>query len=156
VAVYDLIVHPRDHELVIATHGRSMYTIDVEPWQSLTLEKLNSPVLAFDSKKITYSDSWGETKYPWSKPDIPSVSFQYYVGKSTEEINVIITDQLGEKVAELSASGNKGFNNLSWDLKKKTKKKEIIYVAPGTYSISFRNGEFTDTSTLIIENKPHK
>ena len=156
VAVYDLIVHPRDHELVLATHGRSMYTINVAPWQSLTPENRNLQVLAFDPEKITYSDSWGEARYPWSKPDLPSVSFNYYVGRATESINVTITDQAGEKVAKLTAPGNKGFNNLSWNLMKNSKKKETDFVTPGTYTISFTNEGFTDTSTFIVEQKPQR
>jgi hypothetical protein len=27
--VHDLVVHPRDHVAVIATHGRGMFTLDV-------------------------------------------------------------------------------------------------------------------------------
>jgi len=33
-SVHDLIVHPRDHELVIGTHGRSVYVLDVSTIQS--------------------------------------------------------------------------------------------------------------------------
>jgi hypothetical protein len=29
--VHDLIVHPRDNILVVATHGRGMYALDVTP-----------------------------------------------------------------------------------------------------------------------------
>src|SRR5262249_18069321 len=36
VAVHDLVVHPRDRELVIATHGRGVYVLDVAPLQELT------------------------------------------------------------------------------------------------------------------------
>lgn len=31
--VYDLVVHPRDNELVIGTHGRSIFVLDVKPIQ---------------------------------------------------------------------------------------------------------------------------
>jgi hypothetical protein len=30
-AVYDLVVHPRASELVIGTHGRSIFVLDVAP-----------------------------------------------------------------------------------------------------------------------------
>lgn len=29
--VHDLVVHPRDDVLVIATHGRGMYALDLQP-----------------------------------------------------------------------------------------------------------------------------
>ena len=38
VATYDLIVHPRENELVLATHGRSIYVMDVKPLQNLIQE----------------------------------------------------------------------------------------------------------------------
>lgn len=31
--VHDLVVHPRDHEIVIATHGRSVFVLDARPIQ---------------------------------------------------------------------------------------------------------------------------
>ena len=31
VAVHDLVIHPRDRELVIGTHGRSIYVMDIAP-----------------------------------------------------------------------------------------------------------------------------
>jgi photosystem II stability/assembly factor-like uncharacterized protein len=33
--VYDLVVHPRDGELVIGTHGRSIFVLDVSPIRGL-------------------------------------------------------------------------------------------------------------------------
>jgi photosystem II stability/assembly factor-like uncharacterized protein len=29
--VHDLVVHPRDNVMVVATHGRGMWVLDVEP-----------------------------------------------------------------------------------------------------------------------------
>ena len=40
VPVADLIVHPRDGELVAGTHGRSFYVMDIAPLQELTPEIL--------------------------------------------------------------------------------------------------------------------
>jgi len=31
VYVHDLIIHPRDNVVVIATHGRGMWALDAEP-----------------------------------------------------------------------------------------------------------------------------
>jgi photosystem II stability/assembly factor-like uncharacterized protein len=33
-SVYDLFVHPRDNELVVGTHGRSVFVLDVSTIQS--------------------------------------------------------------------------------------------------------------------------
>jgi photosystem II stability/assembly factor-like uncharacterized protein len=34
-AVYDLVIHPRDGELVIGTHGRSIFVLDVKPIRAI-------------------------------------------------------------------------------------------------------------------------
>jgi hypothetical protein len=39
VPVFDLAVHPRDHELVIATHGRSMFVLDVSKIQAAAKDR---------------------------------------------------------------------------------------------------------------------
>ena len=36
VPVYDLKVHPRDNELIAATHGRSFWVVDITPLQQMT------------------------------------------------------------------------------------------------------------------------
>src|SRR5262249_1656987 len=36
VPVNDLVIHPRDRELVVGTHGRSVYVMDVAPLEELT------------------------------------------------------------------------------------------------------------------------
>jgi len=47
-AVADLVVHPRDHDLVIATHGRGLYIVDdVTPLRTLKPETLREPLHLF-------------------------------------------------------------------------------------------------------------
>src|SRR5262249_46126279 len=36
VAVHDLVIHPRDRDLVIGTHGRSVYVMNIAPLEALT------------------------------------------------------------------------------------------------------------------------
>jgi photosystem II stability/assembly factor-like uncharacterized protein len=46
--VADLVVHPRDHDLVIATHGRALYVVDdITPLRGLTSAALQEPLHLF-------------------------------------------------------------------------------------------------------------
>ena len=48
VSTIALIVHPRDHDLVIGTHGRSAYILDdIRPLRSVTKELLGAPLHMF-------------------------------------------------------------------------------------------------------------
>jgi hypothetical protein len=54
VAVHDLVIHPRDRDLVAATHGRSIWIMDdITPLEQLTEEVLASDVHLFEQKTAT-------------------------------------------------------------------------------------------------------
>jgi photosystem II stability/assembly factor-like uncharacterized protein len=49
VSTMDLTIHPREHDLVIATHGRSLYIIDdITPLRTLSEDVLKKPVHVFE------------------------------------------------------------------------------------------------------------
>ena len=45
--VHDLKIHPRDRQLVAATHGRSIWTVDIGPLEQATDSSLNADVAVF-------------------------------------------------------------------------------------------------------------
>jgi photosystem II stability/assembly factor-like uncharacterized protein len=61
--VHDLVIHPRENDMVIATHGRGIFIADISPLQELTLEVLSKDIHLFDV----------EPKVKWL-PGIPSNS----------------------------------------------------------------------------------
>ncbi|MHB9002433.1 MAG: WD40/YVTN/BNR-like repeat-containing protein, partial [Thermoanaerobaculia bacterium] len=64
VSAMAMTVHPRDHDLVIATHGRSAYILDdVRPFRNLTREILAKPIHLFeipDALQHTVAQTGGE------------------------------------------------------------------------------------------------
>ena len=49
VSTMALIVHPRDHDLVIGTHGRASYVLDdIRPFRTVSKELLDKPLSVFD------------------------------------------------------------------------------------------------------------
>src|SRR6185295_11717985 len=64
VAVHDVLVHPRENDLIVATHGRSLYVLDdATPVQAMTAEVAAKsaflfdlrPALRFAQKDTTYA-----------------------------------------------------------------------------------------------------
>ena len=49
--VSDLIIHPRDEVMVIATHGRGVYVLDVRPIHAYGQKKEEQPVDSEASKQ---------------------------------------------------------------------------------------------------------
>ncbi len=54
VAVHDLVIHPRDNDLIAATHGRSLWILDdITPLQQLTPAVLAADAHAFSNRVAT-------------------------------------------------------------------------------------------------------
>ncbi len=54
VAVHDLVIHPRDNDLIAGTHGRSLWILDdITPLQQLTPSVLASNAHAFSNRVAT-------------------------------------------------------------------------------------------------------
>jgi hypothetical protein len=162
VSSYDMLVHPRENELVVGTHGRSVFVADVKPLQTLT--DPSKAIQAFAPEGIRHSERWGQKSFEWSKANTPSVAVPYYVGKEGS-VTVEIFDEKNAVIRRLTAAGSVGFHTLNWDVKyqppvpapPKSKGKaaavvaapELKYVQKGKYKVKFTNG--TETSEVTVE-----
>jgi hypothetical protein len=158
-----MLVHPRDNELVIGTHGRSVFVMDVKPLQALRDGGVSKPIVAFKAnpETLNYNEKWGEKQYEWAKANSPSVSIQYYVGKAGL-VKADVYDDKNTLVRTLEADGTAGFHFLRWDVKineivKEDKARKQVgsysakYAGKGKYKIKFVNG--TESSEVSIEIK---
>jgi photosystem II stability/assembly factor-like uncharacterized protein len=80
VAVHDLIVHPRENELVLGTHGRSIYIAKLKEVQQLNDSLLQKPAYIFGLDAVTFNKNWGKKFDPFS-PDTfqAKLTIPYYV-----------------------------------------------------------------------------
>jgi photosystem II stability/assembly factor-like uncharacterized protein len=162
VASYDMIVHPRDNELVVGTHGRSVLVADVKPLQGLKDGGVNKAIITYAPQNINHNDRWGQKQFSWADVNKVEAEIFYYVGKPAQEIAVEVFDEKNIIVQKLAAPGSAGFHTLHWDVKvqdpsafsKKQKGKaqpEMKYAAKGKYRFKFING--LDTSEVSLEIK---
>jgi photosystem II stability/assembly factor-like uncharacterized protein len=139
VRVDDMVIHPRDAELVAGTHGRSVYVMDISPLQQLTSAVLSSPVHLFDPKPVTLLDidvtrnRGASGARPVSAPNpysalasdsdtsgaAPSgATIDYWLSMGTDQrVRVVIRDAEGHTVRELTGSSDPGLNCAAWDLR---------------------------------------
>lgn len=162
VPAYDMMVHPRDNELIVATHGRSVFVADVKPLQ--VLKNPAKAIQAFTPESIRYNERWGQKPYPWADANEPKVAVLYYVGKAADKINVDVLDEKNNVVRKLTATGEPGFQQLIWDVKvqqaapparKGTRQpavdEKLMYAGKGKYKLKFYNG--TESSEVTVEIK---
>ncbi len=156
VASYDMVVHPREHELVVGTHGRSIYVMDLKPLHAVA-ENQDAPVLAIETEDIRYSDDWGTRHAPYRELNEPSVEWLYWIGNESvkeKSIEITVKDKDGNTVKELTDTANYGFNNFSWNLlvEEGDKEENNSYLKAGEYKITYTiNGSSDETSFKIID-----
>ena len=165
VASYSMMVHPRENELVVATHGRSIFVADVKPLQALKEGGTATGVLAFEPGPVNHNEKWGEKEFLWDKANVPTVAIQYYVGKPVQTIQVDVYDEKNNVVRKITTDGQLGFHTLHWDLKLqtagtpvKTKGKSqpaptgnLKYAEKGKYKIKFSAGLATSEVTVEVK-----
>jgi photosystem II stability/assembly factor-like uncharacterized protein len=170
VPVHDLIVHPRERELVAGTHGRSVWILDVLPVQELSDEVRASEVHVFPVDGVTYSRGWSSRRSLWyyRPEDARYQNFPFWVDTDGRvEWSVLDEDENVLRRGEMDVV--RGVNTLRWDLMldpelalpveeaRVADKEEVkpadtpwaevvrldrqLYVTPGTYTVRVQAGE---------------
>jgi photosystem II stability/assembly factor-like uncharacterized protein len=115
VPVHDLVLQSSAKDLIIGTHGRSMFKADVSLVQELTTETLNTALVLFDIKKKKYSRNWGR-KQPYTEIKDPLLPVRFY-SSSGGTVNWKVLQK--EQKLELNSGkieAVKGLNNFDYSL----------------------------------------
>ncbi len=81
VPVHDLVIQQPSGDLVIGTHGRAMFKVNVAAIQQLTPANLNEPLVLSDLPKTRWSRNWGR-KQLWEEQQGPELPVVFYAKKS--------------------------------------------------------------------------
>ncbi|MGI9014913.1 MAG: VPS10 domain-containing protein [Phycisphaerales bacterium] len=122
VPVHDLVVHPREHELVLATHGRGFFIADVKPFAELDNNVLAADAHFFDVRdavqwNIIRNDGWsGDRRFTGENAE-RGVALWYWLGSSVEaeKISLVILNAKGEQIAEANVERSRGLHQVRWD-----------------------------------------
>jgi photosystem II stability/assembly factor-like uncharacterized protein len=112
--VHDLVVHPRDKELVVATHGRSIFIANVEHLQQLTSDVLAKDLVAFDVKKLR-NTGWGRKGSRWAERQDPKMTIPVYV-KNSGYVKMTVKGGKDLVLKQASLFAQKGVNYLETDV----------------------------------------
>ena len=161
--VHDLKVHPRDAELIVGTHGRSIYIADVAAMQQLTPEVRAEGLHVFPVEDVEHSEGWGNRGYTWSDPAEPEVELVYWAQDAgTTSIRIATED--GETVHSFTDDAEAGLNYAVYHLvadealaddQEAGEDTEQFYLIPGEYTAFFSlNGYEAETTLTITEPPP--
>ncbi len=157
VAVDDLVVHPRERDLVLGTHGRSVWVLDdVSFLSQMTPELVAKPVALFDimpaaSKQFSMrSYGAGHGIFRAQNPPL-GAAINFWVNDGAgESFKIEIQDGNGLAIRELSGVARNGVNRSVWDLTADAKHRiptadhgggQKQFVPGGTYKVVLTIGE---------------
>lgn len=155
--VHDLVVHSRDRDLVIGTHGRGIYIGNVALIQQMNEEILAKNLHAFPMNEITYNSRWGSKTWTWGDEIEPKIVVNFY-GKSpgSGKIEIIYNEEV---VSSTDISSDQGLNIVEMSLKTSESFKDLLeedekekYEASENGDFHLIAGEYTIRITVGGEN----
>jgi len=126
VPVDDIQIHPRDHDLILATHGRSLWIMDdITPLEEMSDNVLAADLHLFDMRSgITWhmaNNKGNVGARDFLAPNPPyGVIVDYFLKAKLEgrnPVKITVTDKAGAKIREINGTAETGINRVAWDLR---------------------------------------
>lgn len=139
VPVHDLLVHPRESDLVVGTYGRGIFIADVAPLRELTEAVLENDAHLFEVEPRARrgESGWGNYKLYGDReiatPNEPNaLSIYYYLREAARGgVRITVADAGGRAIRTLEGGAAAGLHRVSWDMRDQEKKP----VSPGEYLV---------------------
>lgn len=173
VPVRDIAIHPRQHDLVLGTHGRGVIVVDdISPIRKLDAATAGKDVELFRPQPLVLRDGqFGGGGFPgnggWNGGNPPSITpIKYYLKErvASGDVKVEILDKDGKLVQSIPGTKRKGVNMVSWNLRKTPPKVAeggvkldfsafaAPMVLPGDYTVKLMVGDKVYTQPLKVEH----
>jgi photosystem II stability/assembly factor-like uncharacterized protein len=125
VAVRDLAIHPTEHDLILATHGRGVYIIDdLSALRGLTVEVLEATVALLPSRPspmvLSGGMSWfgSDDEFVGRNPT-EAATIDYWLKKRHlfGDLKIEVFDAEGELITTLPCWKRRGLNRVGWPMR---------------------------------------
>jgi len=182
VSVRDMVIHPREQDLVLATHGRGILIVDdITPLRQINQDLLQKDAVfltaqSFVIKPIEIGQAFpGDDEFIGrNPPDVAmpaSATIAYYLKRRHVfgDMYLEIYDPDGNLVNEIPAGKRKGINRVQWSIMQKPPKVPSSpslaqfalfgpYYDPGEYRVKLVKEEESYEGTIVLkydEDSPH-
>ncbi|MBL8842746.1 MAG: PDZ domain-containing protein [Planctomycetes bacterium] len=164
VPVFDLVVHPRERELVAATHGRGIWIADIAPLEQLSKDVVAAELELLTPRTVTLaprlpgSNSYAAPRFHGENPR-DGVEFWWW-RKSGSDANVAlqVKNVAGGTIARLTGSGAPGLQVVRWNLALDVDAPGVPSMRdrrlkPGEYLVVIEADGKSDSATLRVEEE---
>ncbi|HEV3258854.1 MAG TPA: PDZ domain-containing protein, partial [Gemmataceae bacterium] len=123
VAVHEFAIHPTAGEMVAATHGRSLWVLDIKPLRQMTPQVLKADAYLYEPNPAVQWRSEpgrgtmygaGHRHFVGQNPPRGAVVY-YSLTKPAAKSQLRIVDYAGKLVQELKAEAGPGLHKAVWD-----------------------------------------
>jgi len=130
VSTYDMVIQPRESDLVIGTFGRSAWIIDnIVPLREIAASGtkiLNEKLKLFDTPQAVYASRKnlpgyyyrGDGMFEGDNRNIAAYLTVYFNQEKPDKLNIEISDTNGVVVKNMEPDVKKGFNRIEWRMDK--------------------------------------
>ncbi len=176
--VDDLVLHPREKDLVIGTHGQSVWILDdTTPLAEWTAETASAALHVFSIQRATIfnyrkdTSYRGQAEFHGTNP-VDGALITYTLGAGEGSATLRITNTSGRLVRELIVPSDPGTHRVNWDLRHSTSQEPQLWVrhddsqlarpidsdgpwvSPGTYTVTLEARDATFTQTVEVRGDP--
>ncbi|HXV62484.1 MAG TPA: hypothetical protein VEK15_17420 [Vicinamibacteria bacterium] len=123
VPIYEIALHPRENDMILATHGRSLWILDdLTPFQDYT-EAAASKAYVFSAPPAVQQnpagdrmrDFEGDQQFLGENPGAGRLT--YRLSADAKEVAIEIRDTPGTVIRKLDVEKTAGIHHVSWDLR---------------------------------------
>ena len=172
VPVRDLEIHPREHDLVLGTHGRGIWIVDdITPLRHLDVRARRADLALLPSRSAVQVASTSLQDFPgdgeFRGPNPPDGATIHYWQRERHifgDLSVEILDDEGDVVAELPGAKRRGLVRVEWAMRREAPKipaaGSLLPVAggprvpTGQYTVRVVKGDTTVTGKIEVVADP--
>jgi hypothetical protein len=125
VPVFDLQIHPRDHELIAATHGRSLWIVDIAALEQMTSKTIAQGTYLF-APKTAYQwgeapqnnlpgNGFGQSEMTFANPAYGADFVYRLANAESGNVRLVVSDVSGDTIANLTGPGAAGVHHVTWN-----------------------------------------
>jgi len=177
--VDDILIHPRDGDLIAGTHGRGVLIADdITPLQQLTPAVLSADATLFDVRPgVAYLNDvtlgqqvGGQRVFTGENAPRGTVINYYLKSAATGDVKISIADGTGRVVRTIDGTKNAGLNRVLWNLAPTPRPGagggfgggggggggggNVPSVDPGSYTVTLTvNGRTLTKPVTVLEDK---
>jgi photosystem II stability/assembly factor-like uncharacterized protein len=119
----DLKIHPREKDLVVGTHGRSIFVLDdTTPLAEWTDAAASAPAHLFSIRPANLQHFWkstsyrGQAAYAGENPPV-GAPISYHLSAPVDSVQLVVRNAEGVVVRRMTGPGTTGtIHRMTWDL----------------------------------------